>query len=222
MMLCKNTNMDNKRDDLNLVYTLDGKIYINLTNLCSNKCVFCIRNSVDEIEGRNLWLKDEKFEASDVISQFEEVINDNPSAKEVVYCGFGEPLIKHEMLIQSAKYIKEYYPNIKIRINTNGQANLISKKNLIPEIKPYIDSISVSLNAENKEKYNKISNPSDKENSYDEVKEFIKECSAAGIDTIATVVSGFPDCDIDISECEKVCNSLGAKFRVREWLPNGY
>ena len=214
--------MTEKNNELNLVYTLEGKIYINLTNLCPNKCVFCIRNSSDEVEGKNLWLKDEKFESSDVIDQFEEVISKNTSAKEVVYCGFGEPLLKPEILFQTAKYIKEYYPEIKIRINTNGQGNLLSKRNLIPEIKEFADSVSVSLNAENKEKYNKISKPSDTEKAYDEVKNFIKECSSAGIKTTATVVSGFPDCDVDIAECEKIALSLGADFRVREWLPKGY
>ena len=211
-----------KSNKLNLVYTLEGKIYINLTNLCSNKCVFCIRNNVNEIEGKNLWLENENFEAADVIEQFEEVISKNPEAKEVVYCGFGEPLLKPEILLQTAKYIKEYYQEIKIRINTNGQGNLIAKRNLIPELKDYIDAISVSLNAENKEKYNKISNPADKDNSYQAVKDFIKECSQSGIETTATVVYGFENCDINLSECEKICNSLGAKFRIREWLPNGY
>ena len=214
--------MRKEEKSLNLVYTLEGKIYINLTNLCSNRCVFCIRNNVNEIEGRNLWLESENFEAGDVIGQFEEVIKENPSANEAVYCGFGEPLLKPGILIQTAKYIKEYYPAIKIRINTNGQGNLISKRDLIPELKGFIDAISVSLNAENQEKYNKISKPSDTENAYQAVKDFIKECSKSGIETTATVVSGFKNCDIDLSECEKICNSLGAKFRVREWLPNGY
>lgn len=214
--------MNEQNNGLNLVYTLEGKIYINLTNLCPNRCVFCIRNLSDEVEGKNLWLKDEKIDSSDVIDQFEEVISENPEAKEVVYCGFGEPLLKPEILFQTAKYIKEYYPEIKIRINTNGQGNLISKRNLIPEIKECIDSVSVSLNAENKEKYNRYSKPSDPENAYEAVKKFIKECSSSGIETVATVVSGFPECDVDIAECEKISHNLGAKFRVREWLPKGY
>lgn len=214
--------MIKKNNELNLVYTLEGKIYINLTNLCSNKCVFCIRNCSDEVEGKNLWLKDENFDSGDVINQFEEVINEKPDAKEAVFCGFGEPLLKPKILIQTAKYIKEYYPNIKIRINTNGQGNLISKRNLVSEIKDYIDSVSVSLNAENIEKYNQISNPADRENAYSAVKAFIKECANAGIDTTSTVVSGFPNCDIDIAECEKIAKNLGSKFRIREWLPKGY
>ena len=214
--------MTENKKELNLVYTLEGKIYINLTNLCSNRCVFCIRNNLNEIEGKNLWLKNENFEASDVINQFEEVIKENPKASETVYCGFGEPLLKPDILIQTAKYIKEYYPDIKVRINTNGQGNLLAKRDLIPEIKDFIDEISVSLNAENQEKYNEISKPADKENAYTAVKNFIKECSAAGINTTATVVSGFPNCGINLAECERVCHFLGAEFRVREWLPDGY
>ena len=138
--------------DLNLVYTLEGKIYINLTNLCTNRCLFCIRNLTNNIEGKNLWLKNENFSANEVIDQFEKIKNSLNDVNEVVFCGYGEPLIKLDLFKQTASYIKNKYPNVKIRINTNGQANLIHKRNIIPEIKPYTDSISISLNAENKEK----------------------------------------------------------------------
>ena len=208
--------------NLNLVYTLDGKIYINLTNRCSNRCLFCIRNLSDEIEGKNLWLDNENFDSSAVIEQFKDVISKNPESKEVVFCGFGEPLIKFDMFCEVSKFIKENYPSIKIRVNTNGQANLIHKKNIIPQLAKYADAVSISLNAENKEKYNFVSQPSDKENAYNSVIEFIKGCVEIGLDTSASVVSGFEKAPVDIAECEKICHSLGAKFRNREWLPKGY
>ena len=214
--------MNGTAENLNLVYTLEGKIYINLTNKCSNRCVFCIRNNSDEIEGKNLWLKNENFTSKDVIFQFEKVFSENKNAEEVVFCGFGEPLIKFEIFTEVAKYIKENHKNIKIRVNTNGQANLIHKKDIIPELSKYTDAVSVSLNAENKEVYNAVSQPSDKENSYKAVKDFIKECVEKNINTTATVVSGCEKAQVNTKECEKIANSLGAKFRVREWLPKGY
>lgn len=206
----------------NLVYTLDGKIYINLTNKCSNRCLFCIRNVSDAVEGKNLWLENENFDEKEVIKQFDIVAAQNPTAAEVVYCGFGEPLIKFDLFIQSAKYIKKNYPNFKIRVNTNGQANLIHKRNIIPELITYADSVSISLNGENKDKYNRISQPADKENAYQAVKDFIKGCSEAGIKTFATIVTGYEKVPVDVKECERITKSLNAEFRCREWLPKGY
>ena len=220
--LCNNNCMNGTAENLNLVYTLEGKIYINLTNKCTNRCVFCIRNSSDAIEGKNLWLANEKFSSVDVIAQFEHVFSENKDVKEVVFCGFGEPLIKFDMFMEVSKFIKENYPNIKIRVNTNGQANLINKKDVIPELVKYSDAVSVSLNGENEEAYNRVSCPSDRENAYKAVKDFIKECVEKGIQTTATVVSGCDKAPVNTEECKKIADSLGANFRVREWLPKGY
>lgn len=208
--------------NLNFVYTLEGKIYINLTNKCTNRCVFCIRNSSDIVEGKNLWLANEDFSSQDVIKQFEEIFSQYKDTKEVVFCGFGEPLIKFDMFCEVAKYIKENHQNIKIRVNTNGQANLIHNKNVIKKLAQYADAVSISLNGENQEVYNTVSQPSNKGQSYQAVKDFIKGCVEEGIETTATVVKGCDRAVVDIQKCEEIAKSLGAKFRVREWLPKGY
>lgn len=205
--------------DFNLVYKLDNKIYINLTNKCTNNCVFCIRAIKDDVVGADLFLKTENVSSSDVIEQlkkFEQDLSD-----EIVFCGYGEPIIKLDIIKEVAKYIKSEYSNIKIRINTNGQGNLIHKRNIVPELVGLIDTISVSLNAQNEEEYNKISCPTLK-NSYQAVKEFIKECSNSGIETVATIVSGYQNYNIDIEECKNIATKLNATFRERVWLNNGY
>ncbi len=206
-------------DEYNLVYLLDGTIYINLTNLCTNNCVFCIRSIKDDVVGTNLFLKDEKVQAEEVICQLKKL--EDRLSKEIVFCGYGEPLIKLDVLKQVAKFIKDNYPDVKIRINTNGQANLIHKRNVIPELVGLIDKVSISLNAENEELYNELAVPN-LANSYVAVKEFIKECVNNGIDTTATVVSGYKHYVVDIDNCKQIAESLGAKFRVREWLDSGY
>ena len=57
-----------------LVYTLDGKIYINLTNRCTNDCIFCLRNDKSDVCGQQLWLDDENSTSKDVIEQFEKML----------------------------------------------------------------------------------------------------------------------------------------------------
>lgn len=203
-----------------LVYKLDGKIYINLTNRCTNDCIFCLRKDKDDVEGQKLWLDDENSTAQDVIHQFENIYSQTPS-KEVIFCGYGEPMLRFEVLKEVAKYIKEKYPQTKIRINTNGHANFVYKKNVVPALKGLVDEFSVSLNSATKDEYNELSKPKF-DDAYDEVKKFIKSCADEQISVIASVVEGYKGRHLDLDACEKIAHELGAKFRVREWIQSGY
>lgn len=209
-----------------LVYLLDGKIYINLTNRCTNDCIFCLRKDKDDVVGQTLWLDNENSTADDVIKQFELKRNElltthNLPFKEVIFCGYGEPMLKFDVMKQVAKYIKDKYPETKIRVNTNGHANYVYKKNVVPECKGLIDEFSVSLNGSTKEEYDELSQPKFDE-AYDEMKKFIKACSDEGISIVASVVEGYKGRHLDLEKCEEIAKSLGAKFRVREWIKNGY
>ena len=200
-----------------LVYELDKKIYINLTNRCTNECIFCLRQDKDDVCGQELWLDSEDFTSEDVIEQLKKF---NLSS-EVIFCGYGEPMLKFEVLRQVAKYIKETYPEIKIRVNTNGHANFIYKKNVVPELVGLVDEFSVSLNASNSEEYDELSQPKF-ENAYEEVKKFIKCSADAGIETVASIVDGYKGRRLDVEKCREIAESLGAKLIVREWIVNGY
>lgn len=209
-----------------LVYLLDGKIYINLTNRCTNDCIFCLRKDKDDVVGQTLWLDNESSNADDVIKQFEEKRNElltthNLPFKEVIFCGYGEPMLKFDVMKRVAKYIKDKYPETKIRVNTNGHANYVYKKNVVPECKGLIDEFSVSLNGSTKEEYDELSQPKFDE-AYDEMKKFIKACFDEGISVVASVVEGYKGRHLDLEKCEEIAKSLGAKFRVREWIKNGY
>lgn len=212
-----------------LVYILDGKIYINLTNKCTNNCIFCLRNDKDDVCGQTLWLDDENFGANEVINQLIEKFNttiqpfNHSTTKplEIIFCGYGEPMLKLDILKEVASYIKKHYPNTKIRVNTNGHANFVYKRNVVPELKGLVDEFSVSLNGENKQEYDKYSQPKFEE-AYDEMKKFIKACSDGEISVTASVVEGYKGRHLDLEKCEKIASDLGAKFRVREWIKNGY
>lgn len=209
-----------------LVYELEKKIYINLTNRCTNDCIFCLRKDKDDVCGQQLWLDSEDFTAKDVIEQYNGILrkaqNDGVElAKEVVFCGYGEPLLKFQILKETAQYIKQNHPNVKIRINTNGHANYVYKKNIIPELNGLIDEISVSLNGESSEEYDELSQPKF-DGAYEEVKNFIKCCSDAGIKTVASIVDGYKGRRLNVEKCRQIANELGAELRVREWIQNGY
>ena len=200
-----------------LVYELEKKIYINLTNRCTNHCIFCLRKDKDDVCGQQLWLDTEDFTSDDVIEQ----LKNFELSSEVIFCGYGEPLLKFEILRQVAKYIKENYPEIKIRVNTNGHANYVYKNNVVSELVGLVDEFSVSLNGESSEEYDELSQPKF-DGAYEEVKKFIKCSSDAGIKTVASIVDGYKGRRLNIEKCREIANELGAELRVREWIQNGY
>ena len=206
-----------------LVYSINNEknpktVYVNLTNACTNSCIFCLREQKDDVCGKNMW-HDDNYTLDDIITQFKDFSN---SAEEVVFCGYGEPFLKKDMMKEFCQYLRKNYPQIKIRVNTNGHANAIYKSNIAEEFKDLIDSVSISLNASNEEDYNEICKPTVK-NAYEEVKKFIIACKMAGIDVTTSVVTGFDNIhNIDIDKCKEISENLGAKFRNREFITNGY
>lgn len=205
--------------DNNLVYILDGKIYINLTNMCTNDCIFCLRRDKDDVCGQDMWLKSEKITADDVIEQLNKY--EDKIAKGLTFCGYGEPTMKFEVLKQVAEYIKHNYPDTFIKVNTNGHGNVINKKDILPELKGLVDEFSISLNAQNSDLYKELSQPKI-DNAYESMKDFAKKAYENGFKTTLSVVSGYKDYDVDLALCEKIAKDLHASFRNREWIENGY
>lgn len=206
-----------------LVYSINNEenpetVYINLTNSCTNSCIFCLRNQKDDVCGKEMW-HDDEYTIEDIIEQFN---NYSACAKEVVFCGYGEPFLRKEMMKNFCKYLRENYPNIKIRVNTNGHANAIYRTNVAEEFKDLIDYASISLNASDEIEYNEICKPKIKD-AYNAMKDFTSSCKRAGIEVSMSVVTGFDNIhNIDIKKCKEIADSLGANFREREFISNGY
>lgn len=205
--------------DDNLVYILDNKVYINLTNSCTNDCIFCIRRLKDDVVGAEMWLKSERFETKDVLEQLEKYSDKIPNG--LTFCGYGEPTIKLEILKEVAKYVKENYPQTHIKINTNGHGNAINKRDILPELKGLVDELSISLNAQDSKLYDELCLPR-VQNAYDEMLDFAKKSVENGFKTTMSIVSGYKDYPVDIEKCEAITKKIGADFRNREWLENGY
>ena len=196
----------------NFVYEFEGKLYINLTNKCPNDCEFCVRNIRNGIGEDDLRLTREP--------NFEDIKEDlslYPLKKygEIVFCGYGEPLCALSVLSQVAPYIKRL--GLRTRLNTNGLGGLWNKRKDIPMlISKYIDSVSISLNASNRELYQEICRSIYGEDAFYAMIEFAKGCIENGIDTTLTVVDFIGEDEIE--SCRILAEQLGAKYRVRETI----
>ena len=195
---------------MTLLYPIRNSLYVNITNLCCCKCVFCIRNITDSVGGSDsLWLDHEP--TMDELKQELEKF-DLDDYEEVVFCGYGEPLMRINEVVEFAKYIKSK-KDIKTRINTNGLADLIHKKKTAVLLKDAIDSVSISLNAPNEEVYLKVTQPAFGIKSFDAMLQFAKDCKVCVKEVCFSVVDEISD--KEIQESQELADSLGIPLRVR-------
>ncbi len=190
-----------------ITYPIRNSLYLNITNRCTAACTFCVRYHTDFVKGHNLRLRDEPT-AEEVIKE----IGDPKRYAEIVFCGYGEPLLRLDVVKDVAADVKRR--GGKVRVDTNGHANLIHKRNVLPELAGLVDAVSVSLNAQNAALYDKISQPKFGVNTYEAVKDFIREAKKHIPDVAVTVVS-LPE--VDVEACRKIADGLGVKLRVREY-----
>lgn len=193
----------------------EGFLYVNLTNKCTNKCTFCIRNNPDGVGGgTDLWLTKEPS-AQDVIEALSAFSPDR--CKEVVFCGYGEPTMRLDVLLEVAAYIKAHYI-CRIRINTNGHANAIYKKDITPRLEGLIDTVSISLNAPDAKQYNEICNCCFGEAGFSYMLDFAK-CACAHVpEVLLSIVDIMPEADI--ARCRALAEQVGCKLRVRHYVEN--
>ncbi|MGL6108043.1 TIGR04100 family radical SAM protein [Romboutsia sp.] len=195
---------------MNILYEIEDSLYVNITNQCPCRCVFCIRNEGEEINNSgSLWLEHEP-NIDEIKEEFKSY--NLKDFSEVVFCGYGEPLVRINEVIEIAKFIKEK-ENIKVRVNTNGLSDLVHEKNTSIMLKDVIDSISISLNAPNKELYTKVTRPKFGDISFDSMLNFAKECKKNVKEVAFSVVDEISQ--EEIKQSYEIANSIGIKLKVR-------
>lgn len=198
---------------MTILYKVHNNLYINLTNRCSSACTFCLRQTRDHMEDSDsLWLEHEPS-VEEVKEAFTHV--DVSAFDEIVFCGFGEPTERFDTLIEVARFIKENY-NKPIRINTNGQGDLINNRRIAPDMKGLIDTISISLNTPTADKYHAIVRSQFGDKAFDAMLAFAKDAK----DYVPSVILSTVDTTLtkeEEAECQAICDRLGVTYRIRPW-----
>lgn len=195
-----------------ITYTHRDGLYVNMTNRCSNRCGFCVRSHGDTIYG-NLWLDREP-----TLEEIWESISshDLSNFSEIVFCGYGEPTERLSDMLELCRRIRKT-SNVKIRLNTNGQSDLINKRDTAPEFNGLFDVVSISLNSSDPNEYDKTCRSIFGKDAHsalikfaENVKPFVGKVVMSVVDTTIS--------EDDKAECAKICEKIGVKFRVREYI----
>jgi TatD DNase family protein len=194
--------------EVRIAYKIRNSLYLNITNRCSNHCTFCAKFKSYTVKGHYLRLGEEPSEA-----EIFNAIGPNPEEyDEVVFCGFGEPLIRLDLVRSIGLRLKKM--GCKIRVDTDGLANLFHGKNVLPQLK-FVDTISVSLNAPDSKSYQELIKTPFGDDSYPAILFFLREAKKHIAKVVATAVS-VPG--VDMEACRKVAeDDIGVLFRVREY-----
>lgn len=213
----------------NYVYKLGDTNYINLTNRCTCNCTFCIRGNGDGVGGYGLWLEKEPT-AQQVIDLLAK------DKTDIVFCGYGEPTMRLDTLLDIAAYAKSYGGHV--RVDTNGHGSVYNGRDIVPEMAgkvpprqpgvmpffadgdawrgPLVDEVSISLNAADAETYAKLTVCDYGEKGFDAMLEFAKRCIEEGIKTTLSVVDIIDEEEIEAAG--KIAQKIGADFRVRGYV----
>lgn len=200
-----------KHTAMTILYELHDNLYINLTNRCPCSCTFCLRQNREDMgTSDSLWLEHEpSFE--EVAAEFEKF--DMSRYHEIVFCGFGEPTEALDILLQTARFIKEHWQK-PIRINTNGLGNLIHGRDITPSFEGLIDTLSISLNTPDPQKYYRLVRPRFGEISHDAMLESARNSKKYVPNVVLTTVSTTLTSDEE-EQCRRICQDLGVTYRIR-------
>ena len=198
---------------MTITYPVKSGLYVNMTNRCPCACTFCLRQNSDGVYGSDsLWL-DREPSVEEICADIDK--KDLRLYDELVFCGYGEPTERLGDLLKVAEHVRSK-SDIRIRINTNGLADLICGEPTAAKLEGLIDAVSISLNATNKEDYLRVVRPKFGIGSFDAMLAFAKECTHYVPTVMMTVV------DVVTSKeeqqlCRAICDSVGATLRVRPY-----
>lgn len=201
------------KKEMTLLYKVRGNLYVNLTNRCPCACTFCLRNTRETMDEENhsLWLEREPS-VNEIIEEFKKWdLND---FREIVFCGYGEPTERMDAIEEIAAFLKIHY-NKPLRINTNGLGSLIWNRDITPMFKD-IDTVSISLNTPNADKYHELVRSKFGDLSFNAMLTFARDVKKYVPNVIMTTVETTISKEEE-AQCQAICDSIGVTYRIREW-----
>lgn len=193
----------------------EGKraVYVNITNDCNCDCVFCLRSMKEMARESSLWIEHDPS-LPEIVEELERL--PWQYVREVVCCGFGEPLIRLDTVLSVLRWVKEHHPDMPTRVNTNGLGELEHGYVFADQFAGLLDTVSISLNASNAERYLALTRSRFGISSYEAMLTFAEHCKPYVPNVVLTVVEKIEDAE-EIALCRRICAERGLTLRVRPY-----
>lgn len=200
---------------MTITYQVKSAVYVNLTNRCPCACTFCLRQNGPGVYGSDsLWLEHEPTleEVIDSLAKWDYTV-----FHEVVYCGYGEPTERLDVLLASAKWLKENHPDVQVRVNTNGLADLIAGEPTEARFDGIVDTLSISLNTSDPKEYLAVCRPKFGEAAYPAMLKFAETAKHYVPNVVMTIVDSPVTTPENQAACRAICERLGVRLRIRPY-----
>ena len=193
----------------------EGKraVYVNITNDCNCDCIFCLRSMKEMARESSLWIENDPS-LTEIVEELERL--PWQYVREVVCCGFGEPLIRLDTVLSVLRWVKEHHPDMPTRVNTNGLGELEHGYVFADQFAGLLDTVSISLNASNAERYLALTRSRFGISSYEAMLTFAEHCKPYVPNVVLTVVEKVEDAE-EIALCRRICAERGLTLRVRPY-----
>lgn len=193
----------------------EGKraVYVNITNDCNCDCVFCLRSMKEMARESSLWIEHDPS-LPEIVEELERL--PWQYVREVVCCGFGEPLIRLDTVLSVLRWVKEHHPDMPTRVNTNGLGELEHGYVFADQFAGLLNTVSISLNASNAERYLALTRSRFGISSYEAMLTFAEHCKPYVPNVVLTVVEKVEDAE-EIALCRRICAERGLTLRVRPY-----
>ncbi len=189
-----------------IAYRIGDRLYLSITDRCTLECAFCPKTQGNCLVHEYDLTMDHRPDVEEIIA----AIDDPAKYAEIVFCGYGEPTLRLKVLLEVAHWVKEH--GGKVRINTDGLANLVHKNNVLPQMQGLVDALSVSLNAQNEAVYERHCQPN-LPGSYQAMLDFLQQAPRYVPQVTATAIDGLEGVDIDA--CRRLAEERGVNFKTR-------
>ena len=174
-------------------YEYEGALYVNLTNRCDCACVFCLRHNGHKgsIYADDLWLDHEptREEALEDL-----LARDFTRYRELVFCGFGEPMYRTDDILWLVDQLKEKVP-----------------------LQGRIDTLSISLNGSTPAEYLAVTRPRDGEKAWHAMLDFALKAKEYVPNVVMTIVDKDKS-EEEVDRCRQIVRDLGVTLRIRSYI----
>jgi TatD family-associated radical SAM protein len=192
--------------DGRIAYVLHGNLYLNITNRCTLRCVFCPKfDRIWDVQGNTLRIRREPS-----VTEILDAVGDPHQYRQIVFCGLGEPTLRLYDLLEVASRLRAC--GATIRVNTDGLANLVYGRDVTPDLEDNVDALSISLNAQDEATYNRLCRPR-MAGAWQALLDFTEHARDFVPDITLTAIDGLPG--VDIAACAAIAERLRVKFRRR-------
>ena len=119
-------------------------------------------------------------------------------------------------MVNLLHYVKEKHPELPTRLNTNGLGELEYGREIAADFKGVLDTVSISLNASNAERYLELTRAKYGLKSYEGMLTFAEHCKKYIPNVVLTIVDKVEG-PAEIAKCKEICAKRNLTLRVREY-----